>query len=845
LCDNLTQDDSPPTQSPLSSQDLQSSKLPNLLTYFRQGTNPRISDTALPLSIPREIDRRPRKFSMPKANSLKHAYTKINRWSGCQLHPAAASQIMSTRPQTKPLQYIDWCNVVSESVRLAPKLHQNPLNYTWPSEIINLTLADNNNIKELLHHAQNTHRCKGIFICTDISQSNYDRLKSFCWFSLCFQRNDKIFVAKSNPTRVVVLFSNDFSTKVPNHSSAQATIHKDWNDLVTFPPDVVNVSFFKKMLAYHPVDDFVFTALDAQTFGVSYEMSNLLAYHKPYLNPPSKRHDWEALKPLIATHLSKLYSSKPFPWKKGDSLLNLPVYNVITQPIFVTYKKLSKKPRKINDLSGKTAANAAQVYDYPKKWLGFKDIKKKLQFYGPGSRFRKDDLKDAFNIVKMHVQDIRVAGESIPFPGSNHPTLAAIILNLRTVFGGVRSYQMYDEAIGAPLHFVLMVLIEKALVPNYLTKDDFDFAFDMNRWSDDFISIVCGNEDFKPRTKICDIISNVIDDAFARANLQKTTVPFNNTMITLGHGLIADKMLSFLTEPRREYMLELVCQWIDDFHNNIPKILEEWQSMHGSLRFASQVIECAHIFVNPFSAIIGTMVSKNLKATRIGANVHVCNQWFKKVFSEESYCTRSLTVEYEWRHVEDMGLIFSRPAGDASFWGRGFVCEDTYLQAEWDVEMLVRARRDKTFDINLLEAYTIVDGINTNGEKFRGKSIICRSDSQTWVTAWEKGKAGPYLTVMLICLMDICLFYDIRLKIEHIEGTLNTDPDSISRNCLQAFLAKNPNAKRIFSTPWITNPTWPEYNSYQKMLLKKIQTLKASLHGEDGLTTAKMFQQIL
>jgi hypothetical protein len=58
-------------------------------------------------------------------------------------------------------------------------------------------------------------------------------------------------------------------------------------------------------------------------------------------------------------------------------------------------------------------------------------------------------------------------------------------------------------------------------------------------------------------------------------------------------------------------------------------------------------------------------------------------------------------------------------------------------------------------------------------------------------------------------ITHICAAYDITLTIEHLEGKKNVDPDLLSRNLLQEFKKRNPNATKVDVKEWPITPIWP------------------------------------
>lgn len=214
-------------------------------------------------------------------------------------------------------------------------------------------------------------------------------------------------------------------------------------------------------LELHPDDDFVFHCLDGLRYGVSYDTNDDLNRLQPKLCHSNRRVDWAVLQPMLAKDQDLNYLSQPFPVDEG-----LPLFNVLAAPVFVNFKKISGKPRKINNLKGPGRANEYQTYEHDREWFGFKHAKRLLQFFGPGTLLRKDVIVSAYKIPPLKPQDWCVAAEIHRFPNHSEDS---ILLNLRTIFGGTNSFKMFDEALGAPLHFCMDRAIRETFLQHHLS----------------------------------------------------------------------------------------------------------------------------------------------------------------------------------------------------------------------------------------------------------------------------------------------------------------------------------------------------------------------------------------
>ena len=771
-----------------------------------------VSDLPTPLKVPVTFSERPR---VVQRSSLLHLnnnsdfpnFTFLEKFPLAHLHVAAVAQIMSVQPEHDLLTYIDWCNVANSYIRVSPAFKSNPLSFVWPENTWSLFVTLDFNVNDILNHCSAVSTA-GTIIVLDPSHQSHKRLLKLCFVSLEFQKNDPIFVGCNAPSLVRVYFINNFSQphKAPPKTISIA-IHPRWDELVILPKNTVNIEYFKKHLAYHPRDEEYLKCIDSLEFGVSYEMSDALSRTNPLILKPSSSFDWSEISPLMKKDNDRNWTSGVFDWNSKRSTLDLPLFNLLSQSIFVNYKKISKKPRKINNLSG-AGANLCQTYDHEKVWHGFTHAKNLLRFFGPGCLFKKNDIVAAYKIPPLKPQDFRVAGESIPKINSvNNHAVGGLILNLRTIFGGTNSFKMFDQALGYPLHFIFKKLIHSFLSDLNLVPSE---NFGLLRWSDDFISMLCGDSSFEPRWKLADDLSKIIDNIILDSNVAMSSTPFSTSMVILGLGLDGILMEAFLTEARRIYSLHLVQSWIEKFYEDFAPLLAEWQSMVGTLRFSSLVIECAKTFCSPFDSEIGRMTKNGFRKTKISKSIFTCLCWFENFFEKQENCRKSIITDLEWTSARDLGLIIKGTTMDACFWGRGFLFGNEYFSGKWPAKILALAWRRTTYDINFLEAFNCVDVAATLGSRWKGKKVVMETDSKAWEQVWLNGKAQcPYLSALLICLVDICNFYHFTLRIIHIAGVDNVYSDLLSRDCLQEFLKVFPNAKPLKLLKWPTDPCWP------------------------------------
>lgn len=123
-------------------------------------------------------------------NNNKHF--QLCNLTGVQLHLSAVAQIMSSMPETRSFNWIDWSGIATKFIRVQKPTTGHPLNYVWPSDACSLLVIDNAMVTVSTHHAQSCH-ATGVFIVINPDTATRRLLRSFCFLSLQFQPNNPGF----------------------------------------------------------------------------------------------------------------------------------------------------------------------------------------------------------------------------------------------------------------------------------------------------------------------------------------------------------------------------------------------------------------------------------------------------------------------------------------------------------------------------------------------------------------------------------------------------------------------------------------------------------------------------
>jgi hypothetical protein len=242
--------------------------------------------------------------------------------------------------------------------------------------------------------------------------------------------------------------------------------------------------------------------------------------------------------PLMEKEQELGFCSKIFQYLSPE---DLPLFNICAHQIFVNYKKISKKPRKVNNLTkGVDPSNKYMLSnDDNTVWYPHSASRTAVKHLGPNTLMSKRDKGKAYKSVLKHIQNYCTDAESVP---------GGVVINTRSVFGAIRAFDMWDESLGSPLEFVYMLavckfLLEEGIDPvlNYL----------LQRWVDDYILFLAADENFQPRWEVANKITLLLDNLDTRLEISMVTENFSLSLVSLGHAIDSTSMASS-TSPMTE-----------------------------------------------------------------------------------------------------------------------------------------------------------------------------------------------------------------------------------------------------------------------------------------------------
>jgi hypothetical protein len=239
------------------------SKFKHLISWFRKGELPPLSDAPIGLRKPIPIEQRlrPIERSSLQPNLLALPAESLSL-GGSQLHLAAIAQIMSVRPQTKENVWVDWYHVATNFIRVSPPPGRNPLSFLWSPSVWSLAVVSEVTIDSVLAHARSC-RFKGTIVTINPSKTTIKKCQSISSVSLAFQENDPVFV--NYPTKLAIAFFCDgfkaSSKRSQSHRGISICIHPEWERLVTYPKSRFNISGFMDRMAAHPSNEAIWDCM--------------------------------------------------------------------------------------------------------------------------------------------------------------------------------------------------------------------------------------------------------------------------------------------------------------------------------------------------------------------------------------------------------------------------------------------------------------------------------------------------------------------------------------------------------------------------------------------------------
>lgn len=432
-----------------------------------------------------------------------------------------------------------------------------------------------------------------------------------------------------------------------------------------------------------------------------------------------------------------------------------PLQNLKVSPIGVVPKKAPGEFRLIHHLSSPKESSVNDFID-PKlcsvQYTSFDEAVRMVQDLGPGCKLFKMDLKSAFRLLPVHLDDIELLG--FKFMGEYYvdkclPMGCSISCSLFEKFSTfLEQFVKSRMSAGKLLHYL-----------------------------DDFLG---GDKNFLGCQKVMRCMEDALQWLAVPLAEEKTEGP---SEIIIFLGLELDTVKSQVRIPKQK--VEEVCVKIKIILSAPKTTLKEMQSLIGSLNFCCRAIRVGRPFCRRLvNSICG--LTKPYHHIRITKGIKLDLVMWLDFFS--NYNGISLFYDKCWTSNEDEQL-FSDSAASTGF---GIYFKGHWAHAVWPDNWHIKGI---TANITALELFPILVALCIWGSSFKNKKIRFNCDNMAVVEIINSmSSKSDHVMVILRHITVFCLKNNILIKAEHVPGARNTLCDALSRLQVDKFRVLAPQA---------------------------------------------------
>lgn len=240
-----------------------------------------------------------------------------------------------------------------------------------------------------------------------------------------------------------------------------------------------------------------------------------------------------------------------------------------------------------------------------------------------------------------------------------------------------------------------------------------------------------------------------------------------------------DMTLSLPQQRRQQIIQELQSLADTDFISR-----KKLQSVVGILVFAARVLPQGRAFLNRLLAALRG--KRNVRSIRLSTNLKQDIRWWLRMLPEWS--GTAMILEADWTSSDVLQL-----ATDASEMGMGAIFGDKWFSQQWSAGILTRARGGRGISrrsMPLLELTAIATALAVWGKFLGGKRVVVLTDCEPLVSIVNKRRTNSAEMASLVRFIAITsCTHNFALKLRHIPGKANTNPDLLSRLQVEEFLA--------------------------------------------------------
>ena len=417
------------------------------------------------------------------------------------------------------------------------------------------------------------------------------------------------------------------------------------------------------------------------------------------------------------------------------------VMGLQVSPFGVIPKKGSDQWRLILDLS---SPHGSSVNDGISKercslaYVSIDEIAKQVVELGRGARMAKMDIKSAYRLVPVHPQDRLLLG----MWWNNR-----IFVDNMLPFG-LRSAPKIFTAIADALEWVIK---QRGVAQVYHYLDDF---------------VTLGEPEKDTCAHNLRIILQVCEELGVTVALNKCV---DSTVCLTFLGIEIDSVNMEMRLPAEK--LARLRDTIEQWKGSKSCTKRELLSLIGQLGHACKVVKPGRIFLSQ-------MIKLSTVAKQLDHHIRL-NQAFQADLAWWSaYVSQWNGVSLLWDEEAPSAVLTSDASGS---WGCGAFWQTHWFQLQWPESL-------PHLHITVKELIPIVISAAVWGRQWTAAHVRVRFDNAAVVHILNRGYSRDSEVMHLMrCLHFIVARFNFRISAEHIQGTLNTAADALSRDSLCSF----------------------------------------------------------
>jgi hypothetical protein len=678
--------------------------------------------------------------------------------------------------------------------------------FIWDPALIHLSNAGNSQVADLITKCRHDG-CPALLFVLNPTEATSSLLSPLADIVLSLLWHPRALLAPpgSPPARFSSLaffaissFSRSTSGAPPTPPTP-ITIHPLWDWAMPSSPYKIAFHKIAPFLSHFP-DDSAFCQLrDSLSFGAIINYTG--PRHQPHLCQPSPRYSQHGTDEIRTKDFAKGFRTKDFPYDPLEQAQSLPLFNLRLAKIYTTLKKISLKPRAINDHSagGADATNFHSERFMQDRWISWDNSCEALTACGRFTLGFEFDLVAAYKLLWLALQDLHLHGEAVPATSGTPGVLGRTAFSLRLNFGGNTSYDAFQ-----PLGYVLEHIcrsVTNAICPNAII-----FRFCDNA---KILIPASASHPGRPDWRTAGKAFEACAEAFRAAGIPVHPERPATRWVWHGHQQDSINMSGILTTERRNFLIATGKEWLAKERIT----LRQAQSVHGLFQHASQVTPAGKKFLLRMRRFLRVLFQREAelpgRSSHISAGWKDDLRWWVPLLESPRYSGIYLLRDREWSDAVSLNLVLGAPT-DASLIGEGFALGNRHSSRPWSRATLEAAWREDSFSLPMLEGLAVANCLATHGHRLQRKKVLIRCDSKTFVDAFNaESTTDDHIAVIITAIHHISSIHNFTVRLSHIAGEDNIQADPLSRLRLAEYERCHPSSIRTDILPWPLHAPWP------------------------------------